>query len=273
MGVLLWVCAGVMAVSCAYRAGFWLWAQCPPVTAARPEGVPLSLYEVAALKADEEDPRHLATTLVEAMVESGILGLSDGGRLRAGTRPAGGDPLHAAVLADLPAQGGLRPWELRERVAQLAEVRALERELAAAGLVTRSRNERSFNVHLTVVVAVAAVGALVLISTRSPLGTGVLAGLVALGSAVVRLCPERRGNASRRGRRLLAGLNAVAPRPTLGPGLVLYDRQHAAFTLMALYKMPVTGLFRSGGSSTSGAGGAGGAGGGTVHEGPGLGGL
>ncbi len=258
-----------MVASCAFRVGFWLWAECPPVTVARAEGVPLSLYEVAALRADDRDPDHLATTLLDVMLVTGALRFVDRGRLRAVTGAVGRDRLQTAVLANVRSKERLWPWDLRDRAARLDELRTVQRDLRAAGLVTRSRSEFSYAVHLCVMVVIGAVGVLVFISTRSLLGTLVLAGLLVLGGVVVRLAPERRGNASRRGRRLLKGLHAQGPRPALVPGLVLDDRQHTALTRMALHHISASGLSSFG----SGSGASATDSGHTINEGPGLGGL
>ncbi|GAA3486456.1 hypothetical protein GCM10018987_05350 [Streptomyces cremeus] len=118
---------------------------------------------------------------------------------------------------------------------------------------------------LRVVFLTSVVGAPALVAAHSLSGILVFAGLLTGGGALVRLSPEREGNASRRGRRLLAGPNAQGARPAIVPGPVLHDAQHRAFTLMAPHRTPATGAFRSGGgfADTSTAEDP------TVNEGPG----
>ncbi|MBB4951835.1 hypothetical protein F4556_007370 [Kitasatospora gansuensis] len=266
-------CAVLVFAVAVYRLGFQYWAEHPRVTVPRPEGAPLTVYEVAALYARELHPDHLARTVLSGMVLSGALQPDGSGRLRVGPGAKNVDAVQAAVLAVLDPAIGHRPSELCDRVAELEEVRAVDRELGAAGLVTRSESEAPVNVSIGVMVIIGPLGALTLMATHSPHAVGVYAGLLAVGGGVALAAPERYDRASRRGRRLLAEVGTEpGRRPILAPGLVLDDASHAALARMALHYTPVTGLSVDA-FSGSGGHGKGDGNGPVIGEGPGLGGL
>ncbi|GAA3042871.1 hypothetical protein GCM10020229_62560 [Kitasatospora albolonga] len=50
MGIFLTVCAALVATASAYRLGYRLRAERPPVRTPRPTGTELTVYEVAALR-------------------------------------------------------------------------------------------------------------------------------------------------------------------------------------------------------------------------------
>ncbi|MFZ3467891.1 hypothetical protein ACODT3_37910 [Streptomyces sp. 4.24] len=283
MGVLLAGCAVLVCAASGYRLAFRWWAEHPRVTVPRAEGAALTLYEAAALKASDLHPDHLPRTLLSGMVLGGALRPDGSGRLRAAAGPRSVDALQAAVLAGLKPGAAHLPSDLCADAHGLDAVRAVERELDAAGLLTRSESETPLNVSIAVMAATAAVGALTVIATRSPLAFGVFAALAAVGGAVALATPQRHDRASRRGRRLLAATGTeTGTLPARAPGMVLDEASHAKLARMALYRVPAAGIHfgppsyagpGSGSGSGSGTGAYESGGGPAVHEGPGLGGL
>ncbi|WP_457030993.1 hypothetical protein [Kitasatospora sp. P5_F3] len=271
MGAFLAGCAALVCAVSVYRLVFRYWAEHPRVVVPRRVGAPLTVYEAAALRAVELHPDHLARTVLSGMVLSGALRSDGSGRLWAGPGTESVDVLQAAVLTGLDPTVGYLPVELCVRVDGLDAVRAVERELVAAGLVTRSESEAPVNLSIGVMVVVGALGAVVVMATRSLPAGGVLAGLLAVGGVVALVTPERYDRASRRGRGLLAAVGTEGDRrPVLPPGLVLDDASHTGLARLALQYTPVAGLSFDGFSGARvQAGGEGTA----VGEGPGLGGL
>ncbi|MGW6710848.1 hypothetical protein ACWGDE_38995, partial [Streptomyces sp. NPDC054956] len=191
MGVLLTGCAVLVFGAAVYRLVFRFWAEHPRVAVPRPEGAPLTLYEVAALNAGRLHPDHLSQTVVSGMVLSGAL-LPDGSRgLTVASSPAGVDVLQAAVLADLVPGAVHLPSDLCAHASKLDAVRAVLRDLRAAGLVTRSESETPVNVSLGVMVVTGALGAVTAIATRSPLAIGGVVALLAMGGGVALATPDR----------------------------------------------------------------------------------
>ncbi|MFI6449869.1 hypothetical protein [Kitasatospora sp. NPDC050543] len=240
MAVFLAGCAVLVFAMVAYRAGFRIWAEHPRVAAPRAKGARLTVYEVAALRAWRLHRDRLAVAVVSGMVLSGVLRPDGRGRLEVAPGVWSPDAVQAAVLAALEPGTANLPSELRALAAGLEEVRAVERGLEVAGLVTRSDSDLPVNVSLCVMLGTAVVAQLTLMTTSSLLAFGVFAGLLALGGGVALATPERFDRTSRRGRRLLRAVGTELERR---PVLVLDEAAYARLVELVLYSTPVPGFY------------------------------